>query len=178
VKCDVTDPSSIASAVKEIEQTTKHIDVLINNAGVEGPEHKTIHKIETIEELQKEFLKDWDKWNPTFQTNTAAIISVSGSFLHLLDEGNKRRGWATGRHETQKRVSGDKTDERTSQIITVASISAFNRQITAGLAYTATKAGAVMLGKSLANLLAPFGIRSNIIAPGREFLSLLICGFC
>lgn len=176
VQCDVTDPSSIASAVKEIEKESKYIDVLINNAGIEGPDHKSIHKVDTIEALQKEMLKDWDKWNPTFQTNTAAVISVSGSFLHLLDEGNKRRGWVTGKRETQKRVSGDQTDERTSQIITVASISAFNRYITAGLAYTASKAGAVMLGKSLANLLAPFGIRSNVIAPGRKLLSVFLRG--
>jgi len=144
------------------------VDVLVNNAGIEGPNHKQIANASTIEELQREFLKDWDLWNPTWQTNTAAIIGVSGAFLHLLDEGNKRRGWVNGKREVQQRVSGDQNDQRTSQIITVASISAFNRYITAGLAYTASKAGAIMLGKSLANLLAPFGIRSNMIAPGRK----------
>ena len=142
--------------------------MLINNAGIEGPDHKKIQEAATIQDLQKDFLKDWDLWNPTWQTNTAAIISVSGSFLHLLDEGNKKRGWKTGKKDKLERLSGDESDQRTSQIISVASISAFNRYITAGLAYTASKAGAVMLGKSLANLLAPFGIRSNIIAPGRE----------
>ena len=114
------------------------------------------------------FSSNWDKWNPTWETNTSAIISVSGAFLHLLDEGNNRRGWAKGKRTEQKRVSGDSSDRRTSQIITVASISAFNRHVTAGLAYTASKAGAVMLGKSLANILAPWGIRSNMIAPGRK----------
>jgi len=170
VQCDVTDLQSIAAAVKKIEEDTKYIDVLVNNAGIEGPDHKKIQSAETIEDLQKEFLKDFDLWNPTWQTNTAAIISVSGSFLHLLDEGNKRRGWKTGKKDKLERISGDESDQRTSQIISVASISAFNRCITAGLAYTASKAGAVMLGKSLANLLAPFGIRSNIIAPGREWI--------
>ena len=93
---------------------------------------------------------------------------MSGAFLHLLDKGNGRRGWVTGKRTEQKRVSGDPNDQRTSQIITVASISAFNRQVTAGMAYTASKAGAVILGKSLAYILAPWGIRSNMIAPGRE----------
>jgi NAD(P)-dependent dehydrogenase (short-subunit alcohol dehydrogenase family) len=91
--------------------------------------------------------------------------------LHLLDVGNKKRGWDTGRKEVQERAEGadyDANDPRTSQIITVASIASFNRFVTAGLAYSATKAGAAMLGKSLATLLAPFGIRSNVIAPGSE----------
>lgn len=115
-------------------------------------------------------LRDWDKWNPTWETNTSAIIAVSGAFLHLLDAGNKRRGWVTGKRTQQKKVSGDSKDERTSQIISVASISAFNRHVTAGLAYTASKAGATILGKAMANFLAPWGIRSNIIAPGREYI--------
>jgi NAD(P)-dependent dehydrogenase (short-subunit alcohol dehydrogenase family) len=157
VQCDVTDPSSIDAAVKQIEKESSHIDVLINNAGVLGPDHKGIDKAQS--------------WDTSFQTNTAAIVGVSAAFLHLLDEGNKKRGWATGRKEVQERAEGadyDANDPRTSQIITVASIASFNRFVTAGLAYSATKAGAAMLGKSLATLLAPFGIRSNVIAPGSE----------
>ncbi|KAG9900976.1 NAD(P)-binding protein, partial [Aureobasidium melanogenum] len=105
-----------------------------------------------------------------FQTNTSAIVAVSAAFLHLLDAGNRKRGWATGRREVQERAEGadyDASDPRTSQIITVASIASFNRYLTAGLAYSATKAGAAMLGKALATLLAPFAIRSNVICPGR-----------
>jgi NAD(P)-dependent dehydrogenase (short-subunit alcohol dehydrogenase family) len=116
--------------------------------------------------------RDWSGWDTSFQTNTAAVISVTSAFLHLLDEGNKKRGWATGRREVLERAESanyDASDARTSQIITVASISSFNRFVTAGLAYTATKAGAAMLGKTLATLLAPFGIRSNVIAPGSEY---------
>ena len=74
----------------------------------------------------------------------------------------------------QERAEGadyDASDSRTSQIITVASIASFNRYLTAGLAYSATKAGAAMLGKALATLLAPFAIRSNVICPGREYKS-------
>lgn len=170
VQCDVTDTTSIAKAVSEIEKQTSHIDVLINNAGITGPDQTKIKDVTTIKELQSEMLKDWNLWTPTFETNTSSVVAVSASFLHLLDEGNKRRGWTEGRKEFLKRVDGykgDVTDTRTSQIITTTSISAFNREITASMAYTATKAGATLLGKSLANLLAPFGIRSNVIAPGR-----------
>jgi NAD(P)-dependent dehydrogenase (short-subunit alcohol dehydrogenase family) len=172
VQCDVTDPSSIEAAVKQIEKDTSHIDVLINNAGVLGPDHKGINNAQSIEELQQKMKSDWSSWDTSFQTNTSAVVGVSAAFLHLLDEGNKKRGWATGRQEVHQRVQGsehDVSDQRTSQIITVASISSFNRHVTAGLAYTATKAGAAMLGKALATLLAPFGIRSNVIAPGSEY---------
>ncbi|KAK5086758.1 hypothetical protein LTS08_007171 [Lithohypha guttulata] len=178
VQCDVTDPSSISAAVSQIEKQTSYVDVLINNAGIEGPDHKQIKAANTIAELQAEMLKEWDLWTPTWQTNTAAVIAVTGAFLHLLDAGNKRRGWVENKREVQQRVdgyTGDLSDTRTSQIITVTSISSFNREITASLAYTASKAGATVLGKSLANLLAPFGIRSNIIAPGR-FPSAMTAG--
>lgn len=171
IQCDVTSPESIAAAVKKIEAETSHIDVLINNAGILGPNHSQVEKTNSIAELQKTLLNDWSKWDLTWQTNTSAVISVSASFLHLLDAGNKRRGWVEGRRDQQKRAEGadyDESDTRTSQIITVASIAAFNREVTAGLAYTASKAGAVMLGKSMAYFLAPWGIRSNIICPGRK----------
>lgn len=175
VQCDVTDPESIAAAVKQIEAETKHIDVLINNAGITGPDHTDIAKVQTIQEVQKSMQKDWSKWNTTWETNTSAVVAVSAAFLHLLDEGNKRRGWVTGKRTQQERADGvtyDEKDERTSQIITVASIASFNRVITAGMAYTASKAGAVQLGKQLAYHLAPWGIRSNMIAPGSEYLVL------
>jgi len=122
--------------------------------------------------------KDWNLWNPTWETNTSAVVAVSAAFLHLLDEGNKRRGWVNGKRTQQERAPGqsyDQDDERTSQIITVASIASFNRFVTAGLAYSATKAGAAMLGKALATLLAPFNIRSNIIAPGRKCIYTDMC---
>lgn len=172
IQCDVTQPASIAAAAAQIQKETHHIDVLINNAGIEGPDHKQIKSANTIQELQTEMLKQWDLWNPTWETNTAAVVSVSGTFLPLLAAGNERRGWLHP-HEKKdflRRVDGfdgDLADTRTSQIITVSSISAFNREITASLAYTASKSGATLLGKSLANLLSPFGIRSNVICPGR-----------
>ncbi|KAL1310947.1 hypothetical protein AAFC00_001170 [Neodothiora populina] len=170
IQCDVTSPDSIASAVKVVESQVSHVDVLINNAGIIGPDHNQVNKAQSIREVQQVLQSDWAKWDTTWQTNTSAVVGVSAAFLHLLDKGNKRRGWVQGKRETQKRdgsASYDAHDQRTSQIITVASIAAFNRKITAGLAYTASKAGAVMLGKSMSHFLAPWGIRSNIICPGR-----------
>lgn len=64
--------------------------------------------------------------------------------------------------------SVDDDDQRLAHIITVASISSYMRKVSAGLAYNASKAAAAHLGKILATLLAEWGIRSNIVAPGRE----------
>ena len=84
MQCDVTDPSSIASAVKQIEQETDYIDVLVNNAGITGPSmpHK---EAKSVQELQTMMQKDWHMWNKTWETNTAAVVAVSAAFLHLLD---------------------------------------------------------------------------------------------
>lgn len=181
IQCDVTSPDSIKSAAEQIEKDVGYIDVLINNAGVEGPRHTGIYAASSIHELQSILLSDWEGWDMAWRTNTAAVIGVSAAFLELLDKGNERRGWVKGKRTIQQRAEGaeyDKNDERTSQIITVASISAFNRQVTAGIAYTASKAGAVQIAKSMAHFLAPWGIRSNVIAPGRMLLfsfSMLCC---
>ena len=170
VACDVSDGAAVAAAGKKIESQTEYIDVLVNNAGIIGPEHDKLHELKTIEELSALMLSQQDKWAQTHAINTTSVIIVSGAFLPLLDRGNVRRGWPSGwrtEHIRDTVPDGiDPTDERTSQIITVASIASFNREVTAGLAYTSSKAGAMMLGKSMANFLAPFGIRSNIIAPG------------
>lgn len=144
-----------------------------------GPDHTKIKQAQTIQDLQAEMLRQWELWTLTWQTNTAAVIAVSGAFLHMLDEGNQNRGWGSGKKDVLRRVEGfkgDATDMRTSQIITVSSISGFNREITSSLPYAASKAGATILGKSLSNLLAPWGIRSNLIAPGR-FPSELTVGW-
>ncbi|KAH8790533.1 hypothetical protein F5882DRAFT_460802 [Hyaloscypha sp. PMI_1271] len=115
-------------------------------------------------------------WEATFAVNSSAVLYVSAAFLKLLDAGNRRRGWEGGKlpaDRARRREKGnlakiliEPDDERTSQIITVGSISGLNRFITAGLAYSCSKAAAIHLCKMLAYLLAPWGIRSNVINPG------------
>lgn len=175
VICDVSNPFTVNTAVEQIQNETGYVDVLINNAGISGPDHTGVNSASSISELQDIMLSNWPGWATTFAINTTAVVGVSASFLPLLDAANARRGWVTGKLEpggeprARKEVEGiDKSDMRTSQIITVASIAAFNRFVTAGLTYGASKAGAVQLAKILASLLGPWGIRSNIIAPGSE----------
>ncbi|KAH8755165.1 hypothetical protein BGZ57DRAFT_963368, partial [Hyaloscypha finlandica] len=129
-----------------------------------------------IEELQSILLSNAEGWEATFAVNSSAVLYVSAAFLKLLDAGNRRRGWEGGKlpvDRARRREKGnlakiliEPDDERTSQIITVGSISGLNRFITAGLAYSCSKAAAIHLCKMLAYLLAPWGIRSNVINPG------------
>lgn len=159
-----------------MEQEVGYVDVLINNAGIQGPDDMPANTAETIEELQSVLLADPEGWGSTFAINTSAIGMVSAAFLKLLDAGNRRRGWEGGKipaDRARRRENGSLgekgialDDQRSSQIITVASISGLNRRITSGVAYGASKAGAIHLSKMLAHLLAPWGIRSNVINPG------------
>lgn len=187
IECDVTNPTSVSAAVSQIQQEVGYVDVLINNAGILGPDHKAVHNAETIEDLQSILLGNWEGWESTFAVNSSAVVGVPAAFLKLLDAGNQRRGWQGGKVsaseirqrqtvEELKTKGIDMDDQRSSQIITTASIAGFNRYSTAGLAYGGSKAAAIHLSKMLAHLLVPWGIRSNVINPGGEFT--LLCALC
>lgn len=178
---DITSKDSVQGAAKKIEEDAGHVDVLVNNAGKIGPRNTAAHEARDVQGLQEILLAGFggdEDWVDTLRTNTASVALVSAAFLPLLDAGNRRRGWEGGRVEPGKtrgrrwteelgaKEGVEEGDKRQSQIVTVASIAAFNRYVTAGVAYSASKAAAVHVGKSLATLLSPWGVRSNVIAPG------------
>ncbi|CAE7012745.1 hypothetical protein PTNB73_00886 [Pyrenophora teres f. teres] len=179
IVCDVTDLSSIQAAASSIEKDTGYIDVLINNAGVLGPKNsKEIYSATSIHELSSSMLLGWDTWSPALAINTQSVIGVSATFLPLLEAANTRRGWAPGKVSattgiprardtsglSAKDIAPD--DDRMANIITIASVASFNRWISAGLAYSATKSTAMHLGKMMSTFLAEWGVRSNIVCPG------------
>ena len=130
VQCDVTDQSSISSAVKIIETDVNYVDVVINNAGISGPNHRQVYGAGSISELQSILLADWQGWSDTHAVNTTAVVGVAAAFLHLLDAANSRKGWASGKvadgppgAKGRSRTvpdGADANDSRTSQIITIA----------------------------------------------------------
>ncbi|KAF2088687.1 NAD(P)-binding protein [Saccharata proteae CBS 121410] len=179
VQCDITSPGSLSSAVALMSQKSGYVDVLINNAGMSGPSHKPALQARTIEELQAALSNGHadGSFELTFRTNTQSVAAVSTAFLPLLDAANARRGWQPGLIPLSGNRSRDTStlsflgfdpanDRRQSQIITTASVAAFNKQLTSGLAYSGSKAAAAHIGKMLAMLLRPWGIRSNVVAPG------------
>ncbi|KAF1975034.1 NAD(P)-binding protein [Bimuria novae-zelandiae CBS 107.79] len=180
IACDVIDRASVASAVEKITKDTGYVDVLINNAGILGPTNGgDLYKATSIEQVRDAMLQGFGEggWDAAMRINTQAVVGVSAAFLPLLDAANARRGWASGKVEGEgnpraqdtsalEKIGADKDDDRMAQIITTASVASFMRYVTAGLAYNASKSAAAQLGKILASVLAPWGVRSNVVAPG------------
>lgn len=153
VKGDVTSREDIVSLVEKIKSEQGFVNVLVNNSGVmhnriATPVPKDIKSF-------KEHL--WnagtpEDFNKTFEVNSTAVYYTTVAFLELLYEGNQRR---------------KSPDAPTSQVITVSSIGGLRRdERVSSLSYTASKAATLHMGKVFANVLAPWKIRSNVIAPG------------
>lgn len=180
ISCDVVDQRSVKEAVERIQKETGYVDVLINNAGVLGPTNGgSLYKANSIEEMRDAMLQGFDgnEWDTALKINAQAVIGVSAAFLPLLEAANTRRGWAAGKVEGDgnprkqdtsalEKIGANKDDDRMAHIITTTSVASFMRYCTAGLAYNASKSAAAHLSKMMASFLAPWGIRSNVIAPG------------
>ncbi|WIB12279.1 SDR family NAD(P)-dependent oxidoreductase [Curtobacterium sp. MCPF17_052] len=71
VQLDVTDDTSVASAVATVRDQAGHLDVLVNNAGILGdvtaPEQMTVEQLRTV-----------------YETNVFGVVRVTNAFLPLL----------------------------------------------------------------------------------------------
>jgi NAD(P)-dependent dehydrogenase (short-subunit alcohol dehydrogenase family) len=152
IVADVTSKDSLAAAVQQISSQTGFINVLVANAGQGGPRHRFTTQT-SLEDFQSELWNvDFSDYLGVFAANTVGIWYTVVAFLGLLDAGNKKA------NVTQ-----------TSQVITTGSVSGFNRKSPGNFAYSQSKAAVTHLTKQLATILVPYGIRSNMIAPGRTY---------
>ncbi|OCK74457.1 NAD(P)-binding protein [Lepidopterella palustris CBS 459.81] len=166
IVADVTSKDSLAAAAARISAESGHVDVVIANAGATSPgtypPGSSPSNPPTIEALA-EYM-----WSADISAFTnVAHVAVTGTyytaaaFLPLLIKANSKANRSNPPIHPQ--------------IIATSSVASFNRTPAATLAYAAAKAGLNHLMKSLSTLLAPYGIRANVIAPG-FYLSELATG--
>lgn len=112
----------------------------------------------------------WDTGSPddfadVFATNVTAPYYTTVAFLDLLHQGNIRK--LKKAYPIGNTFDFSRPPYHSSQVLTVSSSGAFRLDAKIlSMSYTLSKCASTHLGKVLANLLAPWGIRSNIIAPG------------
>ncbi|KAF8743778.1 hypothetical protein AX14_000738 [Amanita brunnescens Koide BX004] len=184
---DITDRDSLLSIVEAVKAGHGYVDLLINNAGIarnlythplpspndspstgppSPPDSPSVGaSAPSIKAFQNAL---WDTGSPedfadTFATNVTAVYYTTVAFLDLLHQGNIR----------QQRLSStplpgfSRPPYHTSQVLSVSSSGSFRLDSKIlSMSYTLAKQACTHLGKVMANMLAPWGIRSNVLAPG------------
>ncbi|KUJ15155.1 short-chain dehydrogenase/reductase [Mollisia scopiformis] len=147
---DVTKKEDLDRIVDSITKSDGFINVLVANSGIGGPNLLGLPKDPTLSQYREYMYNvNIDDFTNTFHVNTSAVFFCIMAFLELLNAGNKKGNV-----------------QQKSQVIATSSIGGFNRLPLAGFAYAATKIGTTFMMKALATAFVPYGIRSNIIAPG------------
>ena len=177
------------TVVETVKARHGYIDLLINNAGIArnllphplpSPFHDSqivrppsppasplrTSSTPSIKAFQNVL---WDTGSPedfaeSFATNVTAVYYTTVAFLDLLHQGNIRRRRLDF---PMNQVSPSRPPHHTSQVLSISSSGSFRLDPRIlSLSYTLAKSACTHLGKLLANLLAPWGIRSNVLAPG------------
>lgn len=189
IEGDVSNRESLLNVVDVVKARHGYIDLLINNAGIArnllphplpAPFDETqvvrppsppasplgAPSSPSIKAFQSAL---WDSGSPedfaeSFATNVTAVYYTTVAFLDLLHEGNIRR---RRREFPMDHDSLSRPPHHTSQVLSISSSGAFRLDSRIlSLSYTLAKSACTHLGKLLANLLTPWGIRSNVLAPG------------
>ncbi|KAF9453147.1 NAD(P)-binding protein [Macrolepiota fuliginosa MF-IS2] len=184
IEGDITSKESLLSIVDVVKARHGYIDLLVNNAAIArnlynhplptpatspsqhppspplspSPDYAAT-PAPSIKKFQAALWETGtiEDWEASFQTNVTAVYYTTVAFLELLHQGNIRR----------QRFENGPPPYHSSQVISVSSSGSF--RIDAKIlspSYTVSKSACTHLGKTMANLLAPWGIRSNVLAPG------------
>ncbi|KAL7918581.1 NAD(P)-binding protein [Trichoderma austrokoningii] len=150
IQGDITSKESLVSAAAQIKDRHGYINVLIPNAGINGPGLSGLPPKASLAQLSSH-LMSWstESFNECLDINMTGTFFTVAAFLELLGEGNN--------HGNLKQKS---------QVIITSSVSGFSRSSASGFAYSGSKAAMVHISKQLSSCLVPYDIRVNVIAPG------------
>ncbi|SJL12391.1 related to dehydrogenases with different specificities (related to short-chain alcohol dehydrogenases) [Armillaria ostoyae] len=151
VPCDHTSKESIQALVETISRQEKHVDVLVNNAGI-ATQTADVEKGEVAgKDLAKEM---WqltpDHWLDVYKTNVMGHYFTSAAFLPLLSAASSSRS------------------EHTGTVINISSISGITTNSQHQFQHNVSKAASIQLTTLLAQEFRRPGVsvRVNSIAPG------------
>lgn len=170
VPCDISDKTSLQSAVDFVTKDIGYVNLFIANSGIVGPRASWNYDL-SIPELRKALFEDvsMEDFTQTFHVNITGTYFSILAFLELLDAGNKQAlkgGFGAPTKE------GSDVPSIQSQAIITSSISAFSRFRFSAPAYAASKAAVAHLTKHTSTNLSKYGIRVNALAPGCKFLNV------
>jgi NAD(P)-dependent dehydrogenase (short-subunit alcohol dehydrogenase family) len=156
---DVTSQESLEAIARRVRSEVGHVHLLVCNSGVTGPQTGVnLPKGTSAEDLQRAALQSpMSDFTQTFAVNVSGVYYNAMAFLDLLVKGSEDRY----------------NPSVMSQVIITGSNAAFNRNVGAGIAYNASKAGVTQMMKILAGLYSPYSVRVNVIAPGSLSLNFL-----
>ncbi|KAF8956979.1 hypothetical protein BDZ97DRAFT_1670614 [Flammula alnicola] len=195
VEGNITDRDSLLAVVDVVRARHGYVDLLVNNAGIarnlyphplpapqDGSDMITPPRSRPASPVTRASMPSikafqtvlWDTGSPedfaeTFATNVTAVYYTTIAFLDLLHQGNIRRQRFASPAESNGHSNGHspRPPYHTSQVLSVSSSGSFRLDSKVlSPSYTLSKGACTHLGKLLANLLAPWGIRSNVLAPG------------
>ncbi|KAF7593352.1 hypothetical protein BBP40_011642 [Aspergillus hancockii] len=162
IQADISSKSSLEAAYKAIAAQTGHVDLLIANSGILGPNAappppNPDGSLPSLAEVRdKLWSVPTEDFTNVFDVNVTGAYYTVLAFLPLLEAANKRR----------PRAVKNQTSAPTAQVIITTSIAGFNRKVPVSAAYNLSKAAANHLVKLLSTTLSAYDIRVNGIAPG------------
>jgi NAD(P)-dependent dehydrogenase (short-subunit alcohol dehydrogenase family) len=81
IPLDVSSTESVQAAARTVEKLADHLDVLINNAGINSP-----RKERTIREAQ-----DYPEMHQIYDVNSLGPLRMVEAFLPMMERGNSKR---------------------------------------------------------------------------------------
>lgn len=152
ITADVGTKDGISKLYNEISSNEKHLDILINNAGIMTNTFQTESK--TAEEMKKNLFDHenatFEDWNKIYQVNVSQCYFMTCAFLPLLQK------------------STENTQSWSGTVINISSISGQVKVFQHHPQYNASKAATIHLTRMLASEVYNNGlkIRINSVAPG------------